>query len=338
MDIPKYTPDFTHGCCIGMPNGTYHANKAVSLSKLKVFLNSRRHYEGQYLTGEHDRPESDALRKGSAQHAYTLEGGDAFNADFAVVGELGFKNGEEKWESIKRLNSILIEPLDHSALEPLQKFKKDDIIAFFVDMPGKSRVTQDEADTILSVDEAVKAHPIASQLLAAGYAEVSFRSLVSEKLGYAVQCRTDWFNPDGCTASDGLPYFADLKTVASLDRWDKAWYDFGYHLQWPFYREVQKVSCGKIVAERCYFIVAETQWPFRVIVRTPNEQDWDHDMMQVERGILGMAQAFKDKDFNDPHWDKTQVQSPLKPWQRHEIENAGEVLLLESPEQQSLEG
>ena len=319
MSLKQYDPKiFKSGACVGMPNAVYHSNPAISLSKIKVFLESPEIFEGQYLTGELERRESDALRRGSAQHVFTLEGEQTFAKEFAVLPELNWRSKADKLESACLLNSNLYEPLPESSIEPLASGKRDDILAFFSDQAGPSYVTNEEIETVRAVDAAIKAHPLAAALLAQGTAEVSFRSAVG-KLGFAVQCRTDWLNEDGCTASDDEPYMLDLKTVASLDRWDKNFQDLGYWMQWPFYCKTMEAAFGQLVAQRGYFVVAETQWPYRVRVCQPDPEDWGYAMSEIERGFNGIARCLKTGIWKSPDWDKLQIQG-LPGWARHRIE------------------
>ena len=107
-------------------------------------------------------------------------------------------------------------------------------------------------------------HPLASQLLAAGKPELSWRVQPSGSL--ALQCRTDWFNPAGCELSGGRPYVADLKTVESLDsdafrNFERACFSFGYHRQAGFYLPLITEIIGSPVFD-FLFIVVEKAEPY----------------------------------------------------------------------------
>jgi hypothetical protein len=321
MTIPAYTDKFTHGCCSGMPNELYHAHSSVSLSKLKVANESLLHYHGRYVSGAAAHKSSDALRKGSAQHVYTLEGEDAFNAEFVVVPNLPYKKKEEKWDAILAMNATLFEPLPHNGLTHLLTGKKEDTLAFFAGLPGLQHITAKEFAVLKRVDIAVKAHPIAADLLSIGMAEVSFRSKHSKDHGYSIQCRPDWLNVLGCEASDGESYFTDLKTVASLDRWDKSYYDFGYWLQEPFYKETMAAATGKEIAKKLYFIVAEMEWPFRVVVRTTDPEHHALGLHLIQSGFAALTNAYRTNNWQTPGWDEVQDQT-MKGWAIKEIEES----------------
>lgn len=323
LAIQEYEADFETGVCTGMPNAVYHSNtEAISLSKLKLFLESPEIYYGTYITGETPRKETDALRCGSAQHVFSLEGCEAFEREFAVLPELKWRSKADKAETIPLLNSALDEPLADSALEPLYLANKEEILAFFTDFPGRTHLVDNEMEVIKRVDAAIKEHPLAGPLLDAGVPEVTFRSGVSKELGFAVQCRADWINPVGCESSGGQPYLLDLKTVANLDRWERNFLDCGYWLQWPYYCNVMQAVCGERPAKLMFFVVAETQWPWRVRVRVPDSQDWQPALQEIERGFRGISYARKNNAWQEPGADLAQVQS-LPAWKRTQLEIGG---------------
>lgn len=321
VDIASYTNEWTHGACAGMSNELYHSHGSVSLSKLKMAIESLQYYHGRYVSGEMPGKTSDALRKGSAQHAYTLEGVEAFNSEFVEVANLPFRVKEDKWNSIMAMNETLFSPQPIDSLKELMTWKKDEVMAYFGALPGREHITKEEAITIKKVDAAVKAHPLAAALLAKGIPEVSFRSKHSEQNGYSIQCRPDWLNTEGCKASELVPYIADLKTVDSLERWNKNYYDFGYWLQEAFYLETIEASVGHRAAQKLFFIVAETQWPYRVVVKEPDPEDNELALHMILSGFNALTKAYTSDVWRDAGWDQLQTQS-LKPWARREIENS----------------
>jgi hypothetical protein len=85
-----------------------------------------------------------------------------------------------------------------------------------------------------------------------------------------LQCRSDWFNPDGCELTEGRAYVADLKTVESLDdesfsNFERAVFRFGYHRQAGFYLPLITELWSKPVFD-FVFIVVEKCEPFGVAV------------------------------------------------------------------------
>jgi hypothetical protein len=61
---------------------------AISASALKVFRQSPRDYQAQYLRGEVKRSESPALVIGRAAHALILEGVEVFEKSFVMIEDL----------------------------------------------------------------------------------------------------------------------------------------------------------------------------------------------------------------------------------------------------------
>jgi len=80
------------GCIIGYPNDVYHAAvdengfPIISSSKLFMFHQRPRLFQGTYVTAEVERPVTDALVTGSAGHAFLLEGESEFLKQFATIG------------------------------------------------------------------------------------------------------------------------------------------------------------------------------------------------------------------------------------------------------------
>jgi len=222
-------------------NEQYHANEAISHSKLELFRRRPISYYRRFVAKTVARPDTtEAFRLGSAAHCAVLE-----PATF--------------W--------------DRYALRPegIDRRTKDGKIAFAefeAANAGKTIITQDEAGAVREMNAAVQHHPLASQLLAAGQPELSWR--VAPAGGMALQCRTDWFNPAGCELSSGRPYVADLKTVESLDadafrNFERACFNFGYHRQAGFYLPLITEILGGPVFD-FYFIAVEKCEPYGVAV------------------------------------------------------------------------
>jgi hypothetical protein len=226
---------------ISESNEVYHANEAISHSKLELFRRRPISYYRRFIAKTVARPEpTEAFRLGSAAHCAVLE-----PATF--------------W--------------DRYALRPdgIDRRTKDGKIAFAefeAANAGKTIITQDEAGSVQEMTAAVLLHPLASQLLAAGKPEISWR--VSPANSLALQCRTDWFNPAGRELTGKRPYVADLKTVESLDadafrNFERACFNFGYHRQAGFYLPLITEILGSPVFD-FYFIVVEKAEPYGVAV------------------------------------------------------------------------
>lgn len=220
-------------------NEQYHANPAISHSKLETFRRRPALYHAKYVAKTLPQPEpSAAFRVGSASHCAVLEPKE-FAARYVVRPEgidRRTKDGKEAWA----------------------KFETDNA--------GKTVVSADEMATVMRLEDAVRKHPLASELLAAGQPEISWRNNGALK----VQCRTDWFSLEGCPLSCGRPYVADLKTVESLEdaafgNFERAVFRFGYHRQAGFYLPLITELLGRAVFD-FFFVAVEKVEPFGVAV------------------------------------------------------------------------
>lgn len=220
-------------------NSAYHANPAVSHSKLEAFRRRPALYYRKYVTKQIVPEEPGAaFRLGSAAHCSILEPLE-MTQRYAVKPDgidRRTKEGKERWAIFEQQNA------------------------------GRTIIDTDEAAQIIKMTDAVRQHELASQLLAHGQPELTWRTGGS----FALQCRTDWFNPDGCELSNGRPYIADVKTVESLDdasfaNFERAVYRYGYHRQVGFYLPLVTEILGRPVFN-FFFVVVEKCEPFGVAV------------------------------------------------------------------------
>ena len=220
-------------------NAEYHGNAAISHSKLETFRRRPALYYKRYITREITPEEPGAaFRLGSAVHCSVLEPGE-MPARYAIKPDgidRRTKDGKEKWNAFELANA------------------------------GKIVIDTDEAAQVIAMTDAVRQHPLASELFGNGAAELSWRTQGSLPL----QCRTDWFNADGCSLSQGRPYIADLKTVESLNgedfgSFDKAVFKYGYHRQAGFYLPLVSEIIGRPVFD-FFFVAVEKCEPFGVAV------------------------------------------------------------------------
>ena len=222
-------------------NEQYHANEAISHSKLELFRRRPISYYRRFIAKTVARPETtEAFRIGSAAHCAVLE-------------------PDQFWQRYA---------LRPDGIDRRTKDGKAAFAEFEAANVGKTVITQDEAGAVQEMTAAVQHHPLASQLLAAGSPELSWR--VEPVGGMALQCRTDWYNSAGCELSGGRPYVADLKTVESLDsdafrNFERACFNFGYHRQAGFYLPLITEIIGSPVFD-FFFIAVEKAEPYGVAV------------------------------------------------------------------------
>lgn len=221
------------------PSHIYHANSAVSHSKLETFRRRPALYYKRYVTKQivADEPTA-AFRIGSAVHCSVLEPTE-----------------------MPTRYAIRPDGIDRRTKEGKEKFA-----AFEAEAAGKTIIDTDEAAQIIAMTDAVRQHPLASELLDKGTAELTWRTAGEMPL----QCRTDWFNLEGCGLSSGRPYIADLKTVESLNgedfgSFDKSVFKYGYHRQAGFYLPLVTEILGRPVFD-FFFVAVEKVEPFGVAV------------------------------------------------------------------------
>jgi exodeoxyribonuclease VIII len=164
----------------------------------------------------------------------------------------------------------------------------------------KTLLDADEMAQVVAMREAVAAHPIASQLLYDGHAEMTWRKEQPNALG-ALQCRTDWFSSLGCEVTNGEPYALDLKTVESLDsdafrNFERAAFSYGYHRQAGFYLPLINEIYQRPVS-RIFYVAVEKVEPFGVAVYTLSD---DAIARGQDENIADLVRL--KKSLEDNHW------------------------------------
>lgn len=315
------------GVWLGEPNEKYHATDCISLSKLWKFRNRPRKYEGKYLTGEDPDTPTEDMNLGSALHTYVLEGEEAFFKDFAVTPKISYRSNTDKENAVRSLNSLLKNPQDEDMISWLFKGKKEDIEGYFADLPSRRQVSEEQFEEIRLWALHLSKDPAAAQLLANGYPEVVFRSGVSKAHGYAIQCRTDWLNMNGCEVSGGEPYFLDLKTIAKVDSerdLESEIFHRGYYRCKAFYTKVMQAVLGERKVDRLFFIFIEKKWPYGIFaIESPPEYD---ELAEAELSVdmPNLSWSLENGDFSDPCKVGGLVPAPrIPPWKQAQAADEG---------------
>jgi exodeoxyribonuclease VIII len=223
------------------PIEQYHANAAISHSKLECFRRRPALFFKKYIAKSLPQSEeSNAFRLGSAVHCAILEE-STFADRYAVKPDCDRRTKEGKAQFAEWSAHHL----------------------------GKTFISAEELVQVIAMREAVAAHPIACDLLKTGTPETTWRVPQANALG-ALQCRTDWWNAEGCAATEGQPYVVDIKTVESLDsdafrNFERAAFSYGYHRQAGFYLPLINELHSKPVAQM-YYVAIEKVEPFGVAV------------------------------------------------------------------------
>ena len=265
----------------------YHPNPAISHSKLECYRRRPALYYKKYVAKTLPPPEdTGAFRLGSAVHCAVLE-----EREFAA-------------------RYILKPDCDRRTKEGKIQFAE-----FSAQHADKTLLDPEEMNQVVQMREAIAAHPLASQLLADGLAETTWRKEQPNALG-ALQCRTDWFSSLGCELSDFKPYALDIKTVESLDsdafrNFERAAFNYGYHRQAGFYlpliNEIFQWSVSKM-----YYVAVEKCEPYGVAVYTLSD---DAIARGQDENIADLVRLKRSLETNDwPNIDPTLHELKLPAW------------------------
>jgi len=209
------------------PYGDYATWDAINHSRLRHFRRTPLHARQAIL---HERPPTQALDFGAAVHVSILEP-ELFDVEFIVAPKIDrrFKEGKAAWAEFE----------SHAR--------------------GRTHLKLDEWTAALAMGEAVRKHPVASELIgAAGATELSCL-WIDEETKLRCKSRLDRF-----TTYYGYSTVVDLKTAedASKQAFEKQIFNFGYAEQAAFYLDGLNALAP---AERRYvFLVVEKEPPYAV--------------------------------------------------------------------------
>ncbi len=210
------------------PAETYHAKAKDNLSShaLAEFRRCPLLFRKKEL-GLIPSKDSHAFLVGRAAHVLILEGRERYESEFAVGGPMNPRTGLPFGSATK----AFIE---------------------WATQRGRPVLADDDAATVEEMSASVKAHAIASALLADGVAEGVVRAKYA---GHACQARIDWINPTGGAG------IVDLKTCDRMDSFEFDARAFGYLHQLAFYRAVLEAATG--VALPVHIVAVEKREPYR---------------------------------------------------------------------------
>ena len=217
-----------------IPAEVYHTatkeNQYTTSHRLNLFRRCPALYH-KHITGEIVEGDTAAFQMGRAVHVLTLER-DHFEKEYIVAdGPTNPKTGNPYGRETKA-------------------FKE------WADAQTLPVIGTEEHALMLKLADAVHAHPLAADILSAGFAEATVRAVWE---GEPVQARLDWIDPQR-----GI--IADLKTCADVDRFPFDIRDFGYVTQLAFYKRVLMLAGYAGPDIRAYLIAVEKREPFRVAV------------------------------------------------------------------------
>ena len=222
---------------------------AISASALKVFRQSPRDYQAQYLRGEVKRSESPALVIGRAAHALVLEGVEVFEKSFVMIEDLDEEFG-------------FINPKTGSAYGETTKAWKEAKAKLDEVHPGTTIISREIWEDCQGMAASVRSKPEAVEMLKDGEAERVFRMKVQGEPFYR-QSRMDFVTDH----ASGQTKIVDLKTTDDLSNFEYKANKFEYPKQLAFYRDLfcrtTGQSPGQVSAE---IIAVEKKAPFKVAV------------------------------------------------------------------------
>jgi hypothetical protein len=174
------------------------------------------------LIDEEDRP---AFSVGRAAHTLILEGREVYQGQYAFGG-----------------------PINPKTREPYGRYTK----AFeeWAAAQGKPVIDNDQALLIENLNDSVRNHPLAVELLSDGVAEGVVRT---QYMGMPCQARLDWLNPHRGVV--------DLKTTDTLSFLEGSARVYGYIHQMAFYRSLVFQATGEVVP--VFIIAVEKHEPYR---------------------------------------------------------------------------
>ncbi len=157
-------------------------------------------------TGHVEEKDSAAFRFGRAADSIILEGTEAFGKRYAIGGPINERTGKSFAVGTKAHDAWLVE----------KGYRHDQVI------------NEDEAETLLTMSEAVREHPTASKYLEFGWPELVMRAEI-----HSVNCqiRMDWLTHD----ADGNYMIIDLKTTEDLYYFESDARRYGYLHQLAYY-------------------------------------------------------------------------------------------------------
>jgi len=198
-------------------NEEYHASTAISKSGLDLIAKSPAHYHAEKINEDPElkRERTKSLDIGTAFHLLALEP-ESFDANIAVDAD--------KYPTKKECGRTI----------------EEQRAEFAAANAGKVIIRESDLDSKLrKMADSIRNHPAARYLLQGkGMVEAS---IFCKDTIHGVNCRVrpDWLREDGL--------IIDLKTTkdASASGFDKAIWNYRYHVQAAFYMDMYEVVTGK---------------------------------------------------------------------------------------------
>lgn len=258
----------------------YHANKALSKSKIMDFLKrGPAYYKAVWIDGTEPRKESRALWFGQRFDNLT-ENADKELATWAPeVPDDAPRRAPEKHRTAKKPSP-----------ETLASFAWWD--EWDAKHAGKITVSNEDRFILQQMLGAFRSNPLVASMWEKCQRQVTIRAELPE-LGVSLQAR-----PDGVIL-DGSPAMADVKTTRSLATFDRDFFAYGYHVQAALAQWLLAID-GFDVSESTVFPVVESCRYPRCVVYTPPEGALAHGWNIVKKAVEDLARRTRENDWTEP--------------------------------------
>lgn len=237
------------GIYTDITNENYHAAAGISKSGLDLIAKS------PYLfKNRPPQKPTKAMLIGSAFHCAALEP-SLFPEQFAVAPDVDART----------------------------KSGKVEMELFRTASRGKTIINRDDAENVGLMAQAVRTHPIASALLAAGQTETSIFHQ-DEITGELVKVRPDFLFED---------VLVDLKSTddAGFDAFSRSCWNYRYFVQAAFYLDVANAAFGRQRFDSFIFVVCEKNPPYQVAVYAADRQMVEAGRVQYRRDLATYHQC-----------------------------------------------
>ncbi|EKG3256512.1 PD-(D/E)XK nuclease-like domain-containing protein [Salmonella enterica] len=213
--------DIKPGIYFDITNEDYHAGPGVSKSQLDDIADMPAIYMWR-KNAPVDTEKTKSLDTGTAFHCFTLEP-DEFSSRFIIAPEFNRRTNSGKQEEKAFLESCA--------------------------SSGKTVITAEEGRKLDLMRQSIMALPLGKWLLeSVGFCESSIYWEDTET-GLLCRCRPDKIIPE-------YNWIVDVKTTADIHKFQKAYYDYRYHVQDAFYSDGYRAQFGEIPV--FVFLVAST--------------------------------------------------------------------------------
>lgn len=249
----------------------YHKHKAISRSGLMLLRRSPLHYWDKYIREDNLAiEETRDMIIGNAVHCHALEN-DQFDDRYLVIPKVDkrTKAGKEEWERITELSLT------------------------------KQTLYEEEFETILEISKAIENNKTALELISNALYEKSI-FWTDPDTGVACKCRPDILHNN---------IVVDLKTAkdASPREFQKAIYNYGYHIQAAMIKEGLKIACNKDITEFVY-IVIEKNRPYALGIYLLDEQALQEGRKEFKKYLSVFKNCLNSNEW--PSYETRQISLP----------------------------